>query len=141
MEMQNLFIDALVVWIIFVFLAIFNGEIRNKLYLQRLGELRAHQLSSVIFIAVIFAVTYAFLNFLSISYSPKDLLVLGLMWLLMTVIFEFLFGHYVIGHPWATLLADYNILEGRIWLLVLGAVAIAPLLVDRIMVSLRSRLF
>lgn len=141
METQNLFIYALVVWIVFVLLAILNGEIRNHFYLQRLGELRAHQLGSVIFIAVIFAVTYAFLSLLSISYSPQDLLVVGLMWLFMTVMFEFIFGHYVIGYPWQKLLADYNILEGRIWLLVLVSVTIAPLLADRIMVSLMSRLF
>jgi hypothetical protein len=29
--------------------------------------------------------------------------------------FEFLVGHYVMGHPWSRLLHDYNILAGRLW--------------------------
>jgi hypothetical protein len=29
-----------------------------------------------------------------------------------TVAFELTFGHYVMGHPWSRLLADYNLLAG-----------------------------
>jgi hypothetical protein len=56
----------------------------------------------------------------------------GLIWLGMTVIFEFVFGHYVIGHPWRKLFHDYNLLEGRVWVLVLIWTTIAPLLFYKI---------
>ena len=36
----------------------------------------------------------------------------------MTLAFEFLFFHYAAGKPWEVLLADYNVLQGRIWVLV-----------------------
>jgi hypothetical protein len=53
----------------------------------------------------------------------------GLIWLTVAVAFEFLFGHYAGHHPWNEILADYNLLAGRLWSLVLLAVATLPLAV------------
>jgi hypothetical protein len=50
----------------------------------------------------------------------------------MTIIFELLFGHYVIGHSFAKLFEDYNVLKGRVWLLVLIWTTVAPYLFYRI---------
>jgi hypothetical protein len=49
----------------------------------------------------------------------------------MTLAFEFLFGHFVAGHSWARLLQDYNLLAGRVWVLLLAWVALAPYLFYR----------
>ncbi len=54
----------------------------------------------------------------------------------MTVIFEFGFGHYIMGHSWSKLLHDYNLLAGRLWLVVLLAILTGPYLA---MVAGRSR--
>ena len=43
----------------------------------------------------------------------------GIMWVALTVAFEFLAGHYVFGNSWKRLTADYNVFRGRIWILVL----------------------
>ena len=51
------------------------------------------------------------------------------MWLAMTLMFEFGAGHYLFRTPWSTLLADYNLLAGRLWILVLVATLTAPALV------------
>ena len=51
------------------------------------------------------------------------------MWLGMTLVFEFGAGHYLFGTPWRALLADYNVLAGRLWVLVLIATMTAPALV------------
>jgi hypothetical protein len=40
--------------------------------------------------------------------------------------FEFLFGHYVSGQSWSALLADYNILRGRLWSLIIVSVGLGP---------------
>jgi hypothetical protein len=62
-----------------------------------------------------------------------DLIVVGLLWLVLTVAFEFGFFHYVVGKPWDVLLADYNILRGRLWVLVLATVLLGPILVGTIL--------
>jgi hypothetical protein len=56
---------------------------------------------------------------------------LGIAWLTITVLFELAFGHWVAGHPWSRLLADYNILAGRLWVFVLLTTALAPWLMGR----------
>ncbi|MGA7982466.1 MAG: hypothetical protein WCA32_19870, partial [Chromatiaceae bacterium] len=56
----------------------------------------------------------------------------GLAWLALTVAFEFGFGHYVAGHPWASLLADYDLTSGKLWALILVWIAVAPYLFYRL---------
>jgi hypothetical protein len=56
---------------------------------------------------------------------------IGLLWLALTVAFEFLAGHFVFRTPWHRLLADYNLAAGRIWVLVPVTTAIAPWLAAR----------
>jgi hypothetical protein len=128
----RLYAYAVGVWLVLMVLAILNGVLRNATYARALGEYAGHVLSSLILIAVVFVVTYAFLRLVRIDYGLGDLLVVGAMWLVMTVAFEFLFGHYVAGHPWPRLLADYNILKGRVWALVLLAVFLGPLITARL---------
>jgi hypothetical protein len=35
-------------------------------------------------------------------------------------------AHYLFGHPWSKLLADYDVRLGRVWVFVLLATALAP---------------
>jgi hypothetical protein len=58
-------------------------------------------------------------------FSPQSLTI-GLIWLALTVAFEFLFGHIVRGFPWSRFLLEYNIFAGRLWAAVLVWVTLAP---------------
>ncbi len=127
----RLYVYAVGAWLVLMVLAILNGALRNATYARALGEYAGHVLSSLIFVAVVFAVTYLFLRLARVDYGLGDLLVVGAVWLAMSVAFEFLFGHYVVGHPWSRLLGDYNILKGRAWALVLLGVFLAPLIMGR----------
>jgi len=118
-------------WIPMVFIGIVNGVIRQFGYGRFLSELPAHQVSSVT--GIIFFGLYTWV--LSLRWpleSSRQALSVGLIWLGLTVIFEFLFGHYVGKHSWSRLFHDYNILEGRLWSLVLMAIALAPYVMFRI---------
>jgi hypothetical protein len=57
----------------------------------------------------------------------SDALTVGVLWLVLTLAFEFLIGHYVLEKPWTALLEDYDIRRGRIWVAVLVMVLLAPL--------------
>jgi len=61
------------------------------------------------------------------EYEKKEPVIIGIMWLTLSIVFEFIFGHYVMGNSWELLLADYNILEGRVWSLVLITTFFAPI--------------
>jgi hypothetical protein len=58
--------------------------------------------------------------------------IIGMLWLALTLAFEFLVGHYVFRKPWTELIQDYDITRGRIWPLVLVMVLFAPLWTARI---------
>jgi hypothetical protein len=123
-----------VTWIPGVPIAILNGLIRNSIYQKFLSELRAHQLSAISFALLFSVYVWFILKWVRLS-SQQDALLLGLVWLLLTIVFEFIFGHYVMGHPWSRLFHDYNILEGRVWVLVLIWITIIPLILQIIRVE------
>ena len=45
---------------------------------------------------------------------------------MLTVLFEFGFGRYVDRKSWSELAEDYNLSEGRTWILVLAWIAAGP---------------
>ena len=122
-----LLIKSFIVWILFAFLAVGNGVLRQKFVSPKLGGYAGHIISTVMLILLIFIVTFLFVRHLQTS-STKDLLTIGIFWVALTVLFEFGFGHYIAGHPWSKLLADYNIFKGRLWCLVLLNNLVAPII-------------
>jgi len=109
-----------------VVLAILNGIFRNYIIFPKTGESTAHIIGTIIFLILQFFVTYFFIKSVS-ERTIKKLLMIGIFWLTLTVFFEFIFGHYVMNHPWEKLLADYNIFRGRLWSLVLFNTLLSPL--------------
>jgi hypothetical protein len=112
-------------WLGMVVLAVVNGAIRENTYGQSMTELSAHQLSTLTVI-ILFGVYIIIMTGIFKIQSTKQAFAIGGIWLVMTIIFEFVFGHYIAGHTWSKLLRDYNILDGRVWILVLIWTFIAP---------------
>ena len=111
-------------------LAIINGTVRNKVYKPVVGDLTAHQISTAIFVTLIFVVTYLILQVTCLVLTDFSAIVMGAIWVTTTVLFEFVAGHYVFKNPWEKLVADYNLFKGRVWLLVLFASFLAPYLLN-----------
>lgn len=117
-------------WIPMVFIGILNGILREVTYGKYLSEVRAHQISTITGVLLLGSYIWALTRFWSFE-SPQQALTIGLIWLGLTIVFEFTFGHYVAGHSWSRLLSDYNIFAGRVWIVALIWIAIAPLLFYR----------
>jgi hypothetical protein len=113
-------------WLPMPLIGIINGSIRQFVYGKFMGELTAHQISTLTGI-ILFGLYVWFISRVWKIKSTSQALSIGLIWLSLTVAFEFVFGHYVMGNPWSRLLHDYNFLEGRLWALVLIWITIAPL--------------
>jgi hypothetical protein len=119
---QNIMIlKYTIAWIPMVFIAIANGAIRQLGYGKLLGELSAHQLSCLTGITFFLLYTWCLSLYRPLE-SSRQAFTIGLIWLILTIAFEFLFMHYGAKVPRGKLLRDYNILEGRLWVLVLFAV-------------------
>ena len=128
--MTSLVVKGLLMWLLFAAVAITSGILREKFLTPRLGSLRAHQLGTLAVLAVVFLLIYFLLGPTLSEIPPGKTWMLGLTWLGMTICFEFVFGHYVVGHSWKHLLTDYNIMEGRLWGLFLLGIAIFPRLIQ-----------
>ena len=112
-------------WFPMILIAIVNGTIRETWYGQYLSELRAHQLSTASG-ALLFGVYIWGLLRIWKPASANQALTIGFVWLGFTVAFEILFFHYVVGHPWSEIVSDYNIFAGRVWVLLLIWITVAP---------------
>ncbi len=122
MRRMGLYLAA---WLPMVPIAILNGVVRQGWYGRYMTELAAHQISTATGLALLGAYIWLVVRL----WPPADsrqALGTGLLWLVLTLGFEFLFGHFVAGHTWARLLADYNLLAGRVWILIPLWVGLAP---------------
>ena len=118
-------------WFPMLVLAVANGALRQATFAKVLPELRAHQLSTLIGALVI----GAFIWFVIRVWPPasnREALIVGVMWLALTVAFEFFMGLVLAKRPLAQVLADYNVLAGRVWPFFLIWLALAPLLFYRL---------
>lgn len=103
-------------WFPMLFIAILNGTARDLWYKKFMGELTARQISTLTLILLL----GIYIFFIIKKYPPQSgtqSLFIGLLWLVLTLGFEFGFGLYR-GNSWAQLLDDYNIMKGHIWLLI-----------------------
>ena len=121
---------SLVVWCAFGILAVINGGFREAVLTPRLGEHESHVIGTLTLCTAILIVTWLTIAWMRPAKSTEALLIGGV-WVLITVAFEFLVGHYIFRTSWARLLSDYDVLGGRVWLLVLATVAFAPLTMAR----------
>lgn len=114
-------------WFAMVAIAIINGVFAEKVLAARLGDYGSHLYKTIVIITVIFIFSHFYIaHYASPPLYPAALKT-GLLWLSSSIIFEFIFGHFVFGFPWEKLLADYSIWNGRLWSLVLASEVIAPL--------------
>jgi len=126
-----LYLKSLGIWLILAVSAILVATFRVGVLLPHLGEQTAHQLGTLLYLIVQFIIIYLFIRKMRIK-NVKTLLGIGFFWVVITIIFEFVFGHYVMGHSWQKLFADYNLINGRLWVLVLLNNIFAPLISGKI---------
>lgn len=122
----GLFGKALLVWMGILALAVINGTIRETVIIPALGLTYALILSGVLLILFIVGVTYLALPWMQ-ARNTTHLILIGLGWFCLTLVFEFSFG-LLQGKSIPELLNAYTFKEGNIWPLVLLVTASAPYL-------------
>jgi hypothetical protein len=122
---------GLAVWLGILLLANLNGAVREVWLIPAMGQIPGRALSTGVLSALVFLITWLTVGWIR-PVSTGDAMLIGVVWLLLTLGFEFLVGHYVFRKPWTELTEDYNVARGRIWPLVLVVVLFAPLWTARI---------
>jgi hypothetical protein len=111
-------------------LALANGTLRVLVIQPRLGETAARALATAILLAALTALVWWLHRRRPIP-TARQAWAIGAAWVAMTLAFEFGWGGLVAGLPWSTMLADYDLTAGRIWVLVPIWTLVAPAVVRR----------
>jgi hypothetical protein len=130
---RKFYLHGIFVWLIFGLLTILLAIFREGIFIPTTGldGTIARLILIPIPIFYIFIITDLFLKRESEDYNNKDTIILGVLWLIWTIIFEFTFGSLVMGNSIEYLIADYNIFIGRVWGLFLFSLLIAPFIVNK----------
>ncbi|MEI7590898.1 MAG: hypothetical protein WCJ49_06275 [Deltaproteobacteria bacterium] len=120
-----IFAKVLLIWLFMLMTAVALGTARVLLLVPHIGDYAGHIVNTVIVCIMFFFLIKLSLIWLAPK-SRRQAWLVGLLWFFLTICFEFLGGHYLFSSPWETLLADYNIFQGRIWALVLLTLLFAP---------------
>jgi hypothetical protein len=117
---------ATAVWAGILLIAMLNGAARELLITPLTGPSAGHIVSTLLLSGVVMLAAWVSSPWVG-PRSAGECLTIGGWWVGLTLTFEFLAGHYLFGKPWPTLLADYNLLQGRIWVLVPLVTLLSPL--------------
>jgi branched-subunit amino acid ABC-type transport system permease component len=124
------FVRLLRAWLIILPFMIVNGLVRELIIKQFVSPSVAEAISAAMGLAIIVAVTRFTLRPLA-GKPTAGLIRASITLVLLTLVFEFAFGHYVDRRSWSELLANYEIWNGRLWPIVLATIAFAPFLWGR----------
>ena len=111
-------------------LGIVNGAAREALYKDRVGTEAAHYISTATLIALL-SIYMARLQRRWPIPSGREAAQIGASWVALTIGFEFGFGRYVAGQSWGELRDQYDITDGKVWILVPLFMAVAPSVLRR----------
>ncbi len=116
------------VWLMETLVSGFNFFVlMNLIYEPMWGALLAHQIGMLTRIVYIFIFAYFLLRYVG-NYATVDLVHVGLLWLTLEEIFEWV-GSLATGRSVAEILVGWNIFAGYMWLYVLVAYTFSNLIV------------
>lgn len=113
-------------WFFLLIAAVLNGIIRTSFLSPQMGEHVSYVVSTLILLIAVLICAWVLSNRLLRHCATRDLFVIGLIWAVLNASFELFFGHYVQGTRWATLMQEYNLLSGKIWVVVLLTELVGP---------------
>ena len=128
--MCTVFTRGVIVWLVIIIAESLHGAARRLFLEPYIGEFRASQVGVLTGAAIILAVSVASVRWIG-ARSVQQLLGVGLLWLVLTLSFEFLLGRLVLGYSWERIGAEYNLLKGGLMAIGLLVLTISPVVAAR----------
>lgn len=127
-----MWVRAVIVWFLLAVVAVTGGILREAFLTPKVGESGAHLVGTFSVVCAFLLVIAGSVRWIVPEMETHHLIRLGLFWTLLTIAFEFGFGHFVVGHPWSRLFRDYNLAAGRVWIFVLLTLLLSPTVFGRL---------
>ena len=125
------FIKGTGIWLLIMLAAIANGGLREAVLEPALGAQAALPLSGVLLVLIIFIVSWLCVPLVGRT-GTTTWLGIGLLWVVLTLAFEYLFGHFVAGMPWDEIGRVFDLRGGNLFSLALLAAFLSPWLAARL---------
>jgi hypothetical protein len=123
-------IRALTVWLIIIFAESVHGTLRQLFLAPLVGDFPARRIGFLIGILLIFGIVLLFIRWINAP-SVKRLFVIGLMWMLLTAIFEFGLG-WMLNYSRERMMQDYDLSRGGLMGFGLLFIVFAPYLAAKL---------
>lgn len=120
------FLYPLIPWVLMAVIAVLNGGFREVVLIPRVGDYTGHLVSTGLLVSGIILVSFIYFRLISTTYAPIELVLVGFIWTVLTVGFEFLVG-YIEGTPVSVTLGQYNVLAGEVWIAVPITLLFSPI--------------
>lgn len=124
-------IRCLPIWLVLILAEIVHGILRTKVLVPIVGEFRSNQIGVFTGSAIILVIAYFTIRWIGAK-RHIELLLVGLIWLVLTVAFEVLFGRFVVGLTWERIASDYNVLNGGLMPLGLLFLFFSPMIASKL---------
>ncbi len=118
---------AFAVWLVISGVETVHGILRTLLLVPLVGDFPARQVAVLTGSALIFGLACLFIRWIRAETTLR-LVAVGLMWVVLTVLFEIGLGRLVLDLPWERLAEDYDITRGGLLGVGLLFMAAAPIL-------------
>lgn len=118
-------LKSICIWFVMVVAAVGNGLVRERLLVPWLGGAVALPLSGILLALLVFIIVFLCLPIFGRE-SLAGYLSLGMFWCCCTLLFEFGFGHFIVGMSWREILQLFNLAEGNLFSFVLFVTLFSP---------------
>ena len=122
---------AIAVWLVLIATEIIHGIVRSILLTPRVGDMRARQIGVFTGSLVNLGIAHFFIRWIG-ARTTRALGGIGVVWVVLTVVFEVAFGRLVMRSTWERLRSDYDLAHGGLLPLGLVALAGSPLVAARL---------
>lgn len=128
---QNTYVfRAFLVWLIIIIAESIHGTIRQLFLAPLVGDFTARRIAVFTGMILIFLITYFFIRWINAP-SVKSLFAIGLMWVVLTVVFEFGLGIFIFGYSSERMFEDYDLTRGGLMGFGMLFMFLAPLLASK----------
>ena len=122
---------AIAVWFVLITAEMIHGIVRSILLRPRLGDRRARQIGVFTGSLVNLGMTHFFIRWIG-ARTTRALVRVGVVWVVLTVVFEVTFGRLVMRSSWERIRSDYDLAHGGLLPIGLVALAGSPLVASRL---------
>ena len=119
------------VWVCIIVVETLHGIARTVFLAPVIGDFRARQIAVFTGSLLIVIVATLFIGWLRPA-NTREAVCVGIVWLVLTLTFEIVFGRYVAHASWARIASDYDLPRGGLLPIGLLVVTGAPLIAAKL---------